>query len=155
MPVATATNLKGTPIAVNGSLFVTDGWGVVSKVDGASGELIWRYNPEPDHSAVRGACLYVLNRGPTSSDGKVFAAAFDGQVFALDMESGEEIWKVDTIDSEGLYTSSGAPRMRRQCSIGNAGAEFGCQRLCVGLQQGHGRTGLALLYGTRGPGRRV
>ncbi|MYE48052.1 MAG: PQQ-dependent dehydrogenase, methanol/ethanol family [Gammaproteobacteria bacterium] len=125
MPVATATNLKGTPIAVNGSLFVTDGWGVVSKVDGASGELIWRYAPEPDHSAVRGACCTVLNRGPTSSDGKVFAAAFDGQLFALDMESGEEIWKVDTIDGEGLYSSSGAPRIAGEnVLIGNAGAEF-------------------------------
>ncbi|MCY3988924.1 MAG: PQQ-dependent dehydrogenase, methanol/ethanol family, partial [Gammaproteobacteria bacterium] len=63
MPVATATNLKGTPIAVNGSLFVTDGWGVVSKVDGASGELIWRHDPGADHSAVGGAWCSVLNRG--------------------------------------------------------------------------------------------
>ncbi len=99
---------------------------MLHKVDGTSGELVWTYDPDPDHSAVRGACCTVLNRGPASSGDKVFAAAFDGQLFALDAENGDEIWKIDTIEDEGLYTISGAPRIAGDnVLIGNAGAEFG------------------------------
>lgn len=125
-PVATSTNLKGTPIAVDGAIYFTDGWGVVTKVDGASGELLWKYDPKPDHSVVRGSCCTALNRGPTSFEGKIFSASFDGQLFALDASSGDVVWKVDTIDQAGLYTVSGAPRIAGgKVLIGNAGAEFG------------------------------
>ena len=125
-PISTSTNLKGTPIAVDGGVIFTDGWGVVTRVNGVSGELEWRYDPKPDRRVVRGSCCTALNRGAAAADGLVFASAFDGQLSAVDVETGALRWKVDTIVGDGLYTVSGAPRVVGQnVLIGNAGAEFG------------------------------
>ena len=43
--------LEGTPIAENGFLYVTDGWGSVYKIDahGGRGELVWKMDPKTDH----------------------------------------------------------------------------------------------------------
>ena len=39
--------LEGTPIAENGFLYVTDGWGSVYKIDahGGEGKLVWKMDP--------------------------------------------------------------------------------------------------------------
>src|SRR6478609_9228587 len=43
--------LEGTPIAENGFLYVTDGWGSVYKIDAreGTGTLVWKIDPKTDH----------------------------------------------------------------------------------------------------------
>ena len=58
--------LEGTPIAENGILYVTDGWGSVYKIDthGGHGQLVWKMDPKTDHDwAGAIACCGVDNRG--------------------------------------------------------------------------------------------
>jgi alcohol dehydrogenase (cytochrome c) len=46
--IFTHGGLEGTPIAENGMLYVTDGWGSVYKLDtrGGQGKLLWKNGPE-------------------------------------------------------------------------------------------------------------
>ncbi len=58
--------LEGTPIAEDGFLYVTDGWGSVYKVDthGGKGVLLWKMDPKTDRDwAGAVACCGVDNRG--------------------------------------------------------------------------------------------
>ena len=58
--------LEGTPIAENGFLYVTDGWGSVYKIDahGGRGVLVWKMDPKTDRDwAGAVACCGVDNRG--------------------------------------------------------------------------------------------
>ena len=61
--------LEGTPIAENGFLYVTDGWGSVYKIDahGGRGTLVWKMDPKTDHDwAGAVSCCGVDNRGVAS-----------------------------------------------------------------------------------------
>ncbi len=44
------SGLEGTPIAEDGFLYLTTGWGVVTKLDvrGGRPRMVWKYNPEAD-----------------------------------------------------------------------------------------------------------
>ena len=55
------TSLEATPLAVDGVLYFTGSYGKVYAVDGASGKLLWKYDPEiwkhnpaQDASRIRG-----------------------------------------------------------------------------------------------------
>jgi quinohemoprotein ethanol dehydrogenase len=60
------------------------------------------------------------------SGGKVFVAALDGWLYALDAKTGAVAWKTDTVtDRSRGYTSTGAPEIAGGLVIiGNAGAEM-------------------------------
>ena len=53
--------------------------------------------------------------------------SLDGRLLALNADTGEKIWEVDTIiDRDRFYTITGAPRVAKdKVYIGNGGAEFG------------------------------
>ncbi len=58
--------LEGTPLAADGYLYVTDGWGSVTKIDtrGGQAKVIWSMDPKTDHDwAGAVACCGVDNRG--------------------------------------------------------------------------------------------
>ena len=58
--------------------------------------------------------------------GKVYVAAFDGMLYALDATDGKVLWQVDTIDDhKRAYSVTGAPQVAgKVVVIGNGGAEF-------------------------------
>lgn len=52
--------------------------------------------------------------------------ALDGRLIAVDAETGEAVWEVQTTDPEKPYTITGAPRVvEGKVIIGNGGAEYG------------------------------
>ena len=65
-----------------------------------------------------------MNRGVAVWGKQVFVGALDGRLIALDAETGNEIWSVNTIDKPKSYTITGAPRVvKGKVLIGNRGAE--------------------------------
>jgi PQQ-dependent dehydrogenase (methanol/ethanol family) len=82
----------------------------------------------------------VQNRGPAVWKGKVYAATLDGRLIALDAETGELAWEVNTTDPAQSYTITGAPRVigNDRLVIGNGGAEFGVRGYVSAYDTGTG-----------------
>ncbi|MFN2376182.1 MAG: PQQ-dependent dehydrogenase, methanol/ethanol family [Candidatus Binatia bacterium] len=117
---------EATPIAVHGVLYFTSSWSVVFAVDARTGSLLWRYDPKVPGETAPKACCDVVNRGVAVYQGKVFSAALDGRLFALDAKTGKLLWEKQTVDTTRPYTMTGAPRIvKGRVIIGNGGAELG------------------------------
>ncbi len=122
----TSRGQEATPIVVDGAVYVTTAWSMVKAYDAASGELLWEHDPGVDRSMAVDACCDVVNRGAAVWDGKVFVGVIDGRLIALDSQTGELEWSVQTTDPELPQTITGAPRVvKGQVIIGNGGAEYG------------------------------
>ncbi|MEM1103457.1 MAG: PQQ-binding-like beta-propeller repeat protein, partial [Pseudomonadota bacterium] len=118
---------EATPLVIDGVMYTTSAWSKVQAFDARTGELLWQYDPEvPGEWAVRGCCD-VVNRGVAYHEGRVYVGSLDGRLIALDGETGDEVWSVDTIiDRTKSYTVTGAPRIvKGRVIIGNGGGEFG------------------------------
>ena len=123
----TTRGLEASPIVVDGVMYMTGSWSVVYAVDAKTGEELWSYDPEVPGDWARKACCDVVNRGVAVYEGAVYVASLDGYLIALNAETGDEIWRVNTIiDRTKAYTITGAPRVANgRVFIGNGGGEFG------------------------------
>jgi PQQ-dependent dehydrogenase (methanol/ethanol family) len=117
---------EATPIVVDGVLYVSTAWSKVKAYDAATGEELWAYDPEVPFEWAGSGCCDVVNRGVAAWEGKIYVGTYDGRLVALDAETGEEIFDVNTIDREWPYSITGAPRIvKGLVIIGNGGAELG------------------------------
>jgi quinohemoprotein ethanol dehydrogenase len=130
---------ESTPLVVDGIIYSTSAWSKVEAFDGASGKLLWRYDPHvPGEVAVK-ACCDVVNRGVAYWEGKVFVGALDGRLIALDARTGKEVWSTLTVDPAGNATITGAPRVvKGKVIIGNGGAEMGMRGYVSAYDAGTG-----------------
>jgi quinohemoprotein ethanol dehydrogenase len=103
--------LVSTPLVIDAVMYFTGTMNVIRAVDAATGKLIWTYDPEVFKEVGRKKQVgFVHNRGISFSKGKIFAATWDGRLFALDAKTGKLIWSVKTFgDNEALYIT-GAPK---------------------------------------------
>ena len=83
-------SLEATPLAINGVLYFTGSYGKVYAVDGASGKVLWSHDPEIwNHNTAKMRLGFAVNRGVAYSGGRIFSAALDGRLFALDSETAD------------------------------------------------------------------
>ncbi|MGH8220763.1 MAG: PQQ-dependent dehydrogenase, methanol/ethanol family [Steroidobacteraceae bacterium] len=117
---------EATPLAIDGVLYLSTAWSKVRAYEARTGRLLWSFDPQvPGKFAGRGCCD-VVNRGLAAWHGKIYVAAYDGRLIALDAKSGRVVWSVLTLDHDKPVTSTGAPRVvKGRIIIGNAGGEFG------------------------------
>ena len=123
----TTRALEATPLVVDGVMYFTSAWSIAYALDAASGEEIWRFDPQVPPGHARKSCCGVISRGLAVYQGRVYLATLDGRLIALDAAKGMPVWEVDTIvDHERNYSITGAPRAAAgKIYIGNGGAEFG------------------------------
>lgn len=121
--------LEATPLEVGGTIYFSGSYAAVYAVDAASGKLLWKYDPQTwKHSPMKMFFSFGANRGVAYEDGRVFVAALDGRLIALDAKSGKELWVANSIPEGALNISTGAPRvMNGTVIIGNGGADFGAR----------------------------
>ncbi|WP_382154830.1 PQQ-dependent dehydrogenase, methanol/ethanol family [Hydrogenophaga sp. ANAO-22] len=119
--------VESTPLVVDGIMYVTASWSIVHAVDVRTGKRLWTFDPKVSREAGYKGCCDVVNRGVALHEGKVFVAAYDGRLIAIDAATGEQVWSKDTIiDRKFSYTITGAPRVfKGKVIIGNGGAEYG------------------------------
>jgi len=121
--------LEGTPLAENGILYVTDGWGSVYKIDtrGGHGQLIWKMDPKTDHDwAGAIACCGVDNRGVGLWQDKVVSHTLDGRLVVTNKDTGEVVWQRQVANPDKGEVVTGAPLIVKNMAItGVAGAEYG------------------------------
>ncbi len=122
----TARGQEGTPLAIDGKIYITTAWSKAKAYDAATGKLLWEYDPKvPPETAVK-ACCDVVNRGMAAWGNKLYLGTLDGRLIALDRATGKQLWSMVTVDQSKSYTITGAPRViNGMVIIGNGGAEFG------------------------------
>ena len=128
-PLESSRGVEATPVVVDGIMYQTASWSVVHAIDARTGKQLWTFDPKVDREKGYKGCCDVVNRGVALWKGKVFVAAYDGRLFALDAVTGKVVWEKDTIVSkEHSYTITGAPRVfNGKVVIGNGGAEYGAR----------------------------
>jgi quinohemoprotein ethanol dehydrogenase len=128
----TNQNQHGSPLYVDGVIYVSTARNVVHAFDGKTGEQIWKYNPMIQGVRLR-YNVGLVNRGIAAWHGKIVMGTLDGRLVAIDAKTGKEAWSVDTVpDSLNLgemankYAITMAPRVAKgKVFIGGAGGEFG------------------------------
>ena len=55
--------IEGTPLVVDGVMYVTASWSVVHAIDVRSGKRLWTYDPKVPRSHGIKGCCDVVNRG--------------------------------------------------------------------------------------------
>jgi len=122
--------LVSTPLVVDGTLYFTGTMNVIRAVDAATGELLWEYDPKvADEIRGKRRTGWKHNRGISFYEGKLFAATWDGRLFALDARTGKELWMVRTFDIDRALYITGTPKaFNGKVLIGNGGTESGPTR---------------------------
>ncbi|MES2626208.1 MAG: PQQ-dependent dehydrogenase, methanol/ethanol family [Pseudomonadota bacterium] len=116
---------ESTPLFIDGVIYVTESWSKVSAYDAKNGTLLWHYDPKVSGEFGSRGCCDVVNRGVAAWNGKIYVAAYDGRLIALDAATGTEVWSTVTTDQTKFYSITSAPRVANgKVFIGNAGAEY-------------------------------
>lgn len=86
----------------------------------------WSYTPKQDERAVPVACCDLVHRGVNYADGKILFATLDGQVIALDANTGKEVWKIKNADpAKGETMTMAGLVVKDKYIVGVSGGEFG------------------------------
>ena len=97
---------ESAPLVVNGVMFVSTPGNQVLAINARTGTLLWRYRrplPNPvvlNHPTSRGVAIY---------NDKVYFAAGEAVLVALDAKTGEEAWTTRVADNASGYYMSLAP----------------------------------------------
>lgn len=118
--------LEATPVVVDGVMYTSGPAGRAYAFDAATGKPLWSFEPEIDMQVNRTVCCDMANRGVAVARGKVFVAALDARLYALDAKTGRIVWQADTVDDKQRgINSTGAPEVAGNVVvIGNGGAEY-------------------------------
>ena len=122
------TNLRqdGTPLYIDGVIYVSTAWSKVYAFDARSGKQLWQYNPKTPGQWIRNVCCGIVNRGIAAWNGKIYLGTLDGRLVAIDARTGQEVWSTLTIDRSKHYSITSAPRVARgKVLIGESGGEYG------------------------------
>jgi alcohol dehydrogenase (cytochrome c) len=121
---------QSDPTAVDGQLYVTTNDDNVFRIDGATGQVVWRFKPAD--SGVFKNFGIVANRGVAYCDGKLFLLTLDMHIDSLNPATGALIKRVTIAkDVPGAgsnfgYSETSAPMCAdHRVIFGAAGSEYG------------------------------
>ncbi|WP_114521496.1 PQQ-dependent dehydrogenase, methanol/ethanol family [Altererythrobacter sp. ZODW24] len=121
----TARGQEATPLMYDGTIYVSTAWSMVKAYDAKTGALKWSYDPEVPRETLVRVCCDAVNRGVALYGDKVYVAALDGRLIAVDMATGKEVWAKTIVPDQESYAITGAPRIANgKVLIGSAGAEY-------------------------------
>jgi outer membrane protein assembly factor BamB len=95
-------DFKGpTPAVADDVVYVGAGDGSFHAVDAATGQRVWRFAPPEKTSTVRVAGVPQSSIGKIRDDAavdgdRVFFGSFDGNLYALDRKTGNQLWATET-----------------------------------------------------------
>jgi alcohol dehydrogenase (cytochrome c) len=114
---------QAPPIVNNDVMFVATPGNQVLAIDAKKGDLLWRFKrPIPDDMLL----LHPTSRGVALLGDKVYFAAADAVLIALDAKTGNEVWKSTVEDYNKGYYMSLAPLVADgKVMIGVSGGELG------------------------------
>jgi alcohol dehydrogenase (cytochrome c) len=139
-----------TPLVVDGVMYTIQGINDVYALDAATGKMFWRYLYKPDPAARN--CCGQETRGLAILGNKLFLAALDTTIIAIDAKTGKEIWKTQAADPKLRYSMTHAPLVVKDKVIeGVAGGEFGIRGFIAAFDVNTGKEAWRF-YTVPGPG---
>jgi PQQ-dependent dehydrogenase (methanol/ethanol family) len=128
----TNQNQHGSPLYIDGVIYVSTARNVVHAFDAKTGRQLWKYNPMIQGPRLR-SNLGLVNRGIAAWNGKIIMGTLDARLVAIDAKTGKAVWDVDTVpaslglgDMADKYSITMAPRVAKGLAfIGGSGGEFG------------------------------
>src|SRR5438128_1796626 len=96
-----------TPLVVDGVMYTVQSPNDVIALNAATGKTIWTYTHKPDAAARN--CCGKLSRGLAILGDKLFLAAFDARMIAIDAKTGRELWNTPAADPKQGYAFTHAP----------------------------------------------
>jgi alcohol dehydrogenase (cytochrome c) len=114
---------QAPPMVNNGVMFVATPGNQLLTIDARTGAVLWRYKrPIPEDMTQ----LHPTNRGVGLYGDKVFFAATEAVLVALDARTGKEVWTTKVEDyRKGYYMSLAPLIVDGRVMVGVSGGEFG------------------------------
>jgi lanthanide-dependent methanol dehydrogenase len=128
MSTGTLRGQEGQPLVVGDTMYFESSYpNYVYAVNlDDVGKIVWKFAPEQDKFAPSVACCDVVNRGVAYDNGKIFAAALDTKLYALDAKTGKVLWTATNGDPQLGQTMTNAPLVvHDKVIVGIAGGEYG------------------------------
>ena len=118
--------LEGTPLVINGVMYVPTGDDDVFALNAATGKQIWAYHPtDMAKPATLPICCNNDNRGVAYNNGKIFVARLDAKLVALDATTGKAVWTtVVDLPANGASMTIAPQIVEDKVVVGVSGAEF-------------------------------
>jgi alcohol dehydrogenase (cytochrome c) len=128
--------IHATPLVEDGFLYITDGWGVLYKIDVTSGDVgrvVWRMEPKQEQQATnRGAALW--------GNFVISAANYPARIIATDKTSGKVVWETNMLFGEPELRLTSAPlAIKDKIIVGAAGGDRGVRDWIAGLDAATGK----------------
>jgi alcohol dehydrogenase (cytochrome c) len=114
---------EAPPIVNNGAMFVATPGNQVIAIEAKTGAILWRYRrPLPEDVIL----LHPTSRGVALFGDKVFFAAGEAVLVALDARTGKEVWTAKVEENKNGYYMSVAPLVADgKVLVGVSGGELG------------------------------
>ena len=114
---------QAAPLVNNGVMFISTPNNQVLALNAKDGTVLWRYRrPRPANAIV----LHDTNRGVALFGDKVYWAAGEQILVALDAKTGREVWTAKVADNTAGYYANLAPLVAAgNVLIGTSGGELG------------------------------
>jgi alcohol dehydrogenase (cytochrome c) len=128
---------EASPIVNNGVMFVATPGNQVIAIDARSGALLWRYKrPLPEDVVL----LHATSRGVALFGDKVYFAAGEAVLVALDARTGAEAWTTKVAENKSGYYMSVAPLVvDGKVIVGASGGEMGIRGFVAAFDASDGQ----------------
>jgi alcohol dehydrogenase (cytochrome c) len=128
--------IHATPLVEDGFLYITDGWGVLYKIDVTSGDVgrvVWRMEPKQEQQATnRGAALW--------GNFVISAANYPARIIATDKITGKIAWETNMMFDQAETRLTSAPlAVKDKIIVGAAGGDRGVRDWIAGLDAATGK----------------
>ena len=114
---------EAPPMINNGVMFVATPGNQIIAIDAKTGETLWQYKRPLAEDVV---LLHATSRGVALYGNKVFFAAGEAVLVALDATTGKEVWTATLAENKDGYYMSVAPLVADgKVMVGASGGELG------------------------------
>src|SRR5437660_638894 len=128
---------EAPPIVNNGVMFVATPANQVIALDAQSGALLWRYKRPVTDDVIN---LHPTSRGVALYGGRVFFAAGEAVLVALDARTGKEVWTATVAENKDGYYMSLAPLVADgKVMVGASGGEVGVRGFVAAFDTATGK----------------
>ena len=100
-------SLEASPLVKDGIMYVITGNDDVFALNAKTGGILWEH--WSGVAGNRALCCGRANRGLAMGEGLLFFGQLDATVVALDMKTGEVVWKIPIEQYENGYSITSAP----------------------------------------------
>ncbi|CAB3698215.1 methanol/ethanol family PQQ-dependent dehydrogenase [Trinickia soli] len=138
-PADLQQGFEATPIVNGRYLFVSTPKDNVYAFDALTGKPLWKFEPKLGPEAFKNACCDVVNRGVALYGKNAYIAMLNGEVVALDAQTGAVAWRKRMFDAGTGYAFSLAPlAIDGAIVVGNSGGEYGARGFIAALDPQNG-----------------